>query len=77
MIKSLITGFNVTPTSGLVMGSIWNFVANICATHLYLFFIDELEIFVEKPIVLDIVLLTLPISSEAMILPNSLFLQNA
>jgi len=42
-------GFNLISLSsfGYVVGSVWNFVANICANNLSFLFIDEFTILVE------------------------------
>jgi len=44
-------GFNLISLSvyGSVAGSVWNFVANICATNLSFLFNDEFSILVENP----------------------------
>jgi hypothetical protein len=54
MIRSLMTGFNLTLDSDSVAGSVWNLVVNICAIDLYFLLIDKRAMLVENHVPLDI-----------------------
>jgi hypothetical protein len=49
IIKSLVMGFSMTYDFGSVVGSVWNFVANIHSIDLFVLLMEEFIILVKNP----------------------------